>query len=571
MFKRYPLILVVIISLWLTVNAGYAQDGRTSPNIERRTTIDGLMAQMTLQQKVAQLFMVGLYGPNITDEGRAFLETYQPGAIVVFPYNAGSPSQVTQLINDWQTVITEAGAPPLLVAIDQEGGRINTLEDAPFTQFPVPALVTATANYHLIYETGVAQSRELQAVGIHMNLAPVADLETNPDNPVIFRRAYGSDPLTVAPALAAMVQGMQTTGVMATLKHFPGHGDTNADSHIELPILYDNRQQLEQAELMPFRAGIGAGAEAVMVGHLWLPELDPTPSLPASLSHPIATGILREELGFDGIIMTDALDMDAIDTAYTLPVASVMAIQAGIDVLAMGPHVGTNQLAESIDTVLEAVERGEISEAQINGSVRRILDVKRRYGVLDWQPLTTQDADARVLAANSQTLITQLFQEGTTLVYDQNAALPFSDDDQIVLAYPLHRPNVIQLCTQNNVIPVGFSNYPTESEINEIVRQSYNADYVVVLTQNAIDKPEQAQLVNQLPPEKTVVVAYWSPYDILAFDIIPTAYMVTYSPFDAGLDAACQILSGERIARGRLTVDLGDEINTIASLSITRR
>ncbi|MEO0565863.1 MAG: glycoside hydrolase family 3 protein, partial [Chloroflexota bacterium] len=348
-----------------------------NPYTNRRGPSAEILADMTLKQKVGQMFMVGLFGPNITVDGAAFLETYQPGGIVFFKYNVTegptAASAATTLINDWQATITATGGLPMLVAIDQEGGRINTFEEAPFTQFPVPALVTATGNHNLAYRVGAAQSIELRAVGIHMNLAPVADLETNPDNPVIFRRAYGSDPQIVSPTISATVQGMQDNGVIATLKHFPGHGDTSEDSHLELPVLPYDRRAINELELIPFRAGIGAGAEAVMMGHLALPEIEPIPDLPASLSHRIVTGILREELGFDGIIMTDAMDMDAIDTTYSLTEASIMAIEAGNDLLATGPHVGTMNLGEAIDGVVAAVESGRLSEARIDASVRRLV------------------------------------------------------------------------------------------------------------------------------------------------------------------------------------------------------
>jgi beta-N-acetylhexosaminidase len=525
-------------------------------------TTNTLLQSMTLEQKVAQMFMVGLYGPNLTVEGQKFLETYQPGAVVVFRYNTGNAVSVTQLINDWQTVITDAGAPPLLIAVDQEGGRINTLEGEPFTHFPVPALVTAAGNHNLAYRTGAAQSLELRAVGIHMNLAPVADLETNPDNPVIFRRAYGSDPRIVAPTISAVVQGMQDNGVVATLKHFPGHGDTAEDSHIELPVLPYNQDALAELELIPFEAGIGAGAEAVMVGHLWLPELEPTPYLPASLSPNIVTGLLREEMAFDGIIMTDALDMDAIDTAYTIPTASVMAVQAGIDLIAFGPHAGVLTQEAAIDEVIEAVRDGRISEGQINASVYRILNLKRRYGVLDWQPLDTTTVEARVSAADGSAIVDELFTAGVTLVFDQTTSLPLQANTATALIYPNHRRDVMRACVQQNpnLRLLEYSDFPTINQVTEAARIAGEVQHLVIFTENAINNRAQTDLVNALPPEKTVVVAYWSPYDVNGFDRLPTAYITTYSPHPSGIVAACGVLFGALPARGRLPMTLSEQI-----------
>jgi beta-N-acetylhexosaminidase len=519
--------------------------------------VERIMAAMTLEQKVGQMFIVGLYGPNLTEDGQQFLARYQPGGVVVFNYNAGTPAKVTQLINDWQQVMSDVGAPALLVAIDQEGGRINTLEDAPFTQFPAPALVTAADNPAVAYQFGYALATELRAVGINMNLAPVADLETNPDNPVIFRRSYGSDPVQVGNTLAAVVEGMQAAGVIATLKHFPGHGDTAEDSHIELPILYSTQAELEAREWLPFQMGMQAGASTIMVGHLDMAMLDP--DLPSSLSPHIVQGILREQMGYNGLIMTDALDMDAIDTRFGLSQAAVRAILAGNDLITPGPHVGTQTVAPAIEAVVAAVESGEIPMERIDASVRRILEVKLHYNLLEWQALDPSTADARIAAANAELLIQDLFSLGVTVVYDEAGILPLRADQRVLLVHPLHRLGASRAClaANPNLQLAGYSNYPTADEIQAAATAAQTADWVVVFTQNAIDKPEQAALVDALPPEKTVVVAYWSPYDVLAFAVRPAAYLTTYSPSDEGLMAACRVLFGAQGAYGVAPLALG--------------
>lgn len=543
--------------------------------VHARSTADveAIIGGMTLEQKVGQMFFVGLYGPVMTEDGRRFLETYQPGGVVVFAYNMGDARSLTALINDWQATITAAGAPALLVAVDQEGGRINTLEEPPFTQFPVPALVTATGNHNLAYQAGAAQSEELKAVGINMNLAPVSDLETNPENPVIFRRAYGSDPLVVAPTISAVVQGMQDTGVLATLKHFPGHGDTSEDSHITLPVLPYDVAAISQLELVPFQAGVNAGVEAIMVGHLSLPAIDPVPERPASLSPVIVTDILRGQMGFDGIVMTDALDMDAIDTNYGVPRASVLAVSAGVDVLATGPHLGMRTTEASMAAIVAAVESGDIPEAQIDASVARILSAKQRYGVLAWTPLDPETTEQRVRRAGGNALVGSLFEAGVTLVYDTYAQLPFRAGDDVLLVYPNHRLEVLRACTAAYpaLRGVGFNNFPGAEQVAMAARAAESADAVVVFTQNAVDKPEQAALVNALPADKTVVVAYWSPYDLTAFHRRPAAYMATYSPHEAGIAVACEVLFGQVPARGRLPINLADDLLAASGASLPIR
>ena len=535
--------------------------------------VEARLARMTLEQKVGQMFLVGLYGPIITQDGAQFLREVQPGGVVVFNYNLNTAESLTQLINDWQTTITDAGAPPLMIAIDQEGGRINTLESSPFTQFPAPLLLTAGGNHHLAYQVGMAQSAELQAVGIHMNLAPVADLETNPNNPVIFRRAYGSDPYVVAPTLSAVVQGMQDAGMMTTLKHFPGHGDTSEDSHVTLPAILSGLPAIEQLELVPFRAGMDAGATAVMMGHLSLPSIDPEADRPASLSPVIIEGVLRQRMLYDGIVMTDAMDMDAIDTNYGVPEAMVLAVEAGVDMLTTGPHMGVQTRQQAFEAVVESVRSGRVSEVRIDASVRRILSAKARYGVLDWQPLDPATTEQRIAAVNSPVLLQALFSAGVTVVYDRDEQLPLPQDNTVTLAYPYHRTEVLRACqaANPNVQTIGFSNYPTNAEIEAVARAAALTDKLVIFTENAITKPTQAALINALPPEKTVAVAYWSPYDLNAFNERPAAYLTTYSPNDEGFTVACDVLFGRADPRGRLPINLAADLPAASGAGVARR
>lgn len=527
-----------------------------------QTRAEALLNGMTLEQKVGQMFMVGLFGPVLTDEGAALLRDIQPGGVVIFAYNVSTPGGLAELVNDWQATSIASGSSPMLVAIDQEGGRINTLEEAPFTQFPVPALITATGNHNLAYQVAAATAAELRAVGVHMNLAPVADLETNTANPVIYRRAYGSDPQSVAPVLSATVQGMQDAGVMATLKHFPGHGDSDVDSHLGLPVLVDNRAALDRLELLPFRAGIQAGAGAVMVGHLAMPELDPTPNLPASLSRPIVTGILREEMGYDGLIMTDALDMDAIDTLYSIPGAAVMAVAAGIDILATGPHLSVNQMIAARDAVVAAVRAGQIPEAQIDASALRILRAKVQYGVLDWQPLDPAAVVPTVEAVNGESLIAPLFDAGVTVVYGQDWLPLDASQTRVAVAYPSHRQTAYNAClaAAPEARFVGFSNFATQTDVDNVAYAASQAEVTVVFTENAIEKPGQAAIVNALEAAQTIVVAYWSPYDLNAFWRRPAGYLTAYSPRDEGIAAACRVLFAAQPARGRLAVNLAPDL-----------
>ncbi len=511
---------------------------------------DDPLAALSLEQQVAQMFFVHLYGDTLTIPDQDFLTRYQPGGVVLMDTNTGSPADVTRLVNRYQQAITAAGGLPLLVAADQEMGPIRALEDG-FTAFPTPTLLTATANPALAAAVGAALAAELRALGVNMDFAPVADLETNRANTVINRRSAGSFPEQVAPMIAAFVQGMQSGGVLATVKHFPGHGDSSADSHTSLPVIALDRERLETTELVPFRAALESGVEAVMVAHIWYPALEPQENRPASLSHAVITDVLRGELGFDGLILTDALDMDAIDTQYGYSEAVVQAIEAGVDML-LSAHVGPQAHAEAIAAVVAAVESGRLTEARIEDSVRRILAVKARYGVLAWQTLDPQTADARVDQAAHQALSDSLFAQGVTLV--ANAGLvPLSADGRYALIYPGTRNLIGQACGGANALPLAVSESPTPDEIAAAQNTAARAEVAVVFTQNVDETPAQAALVNALPLEKTIVIALQSPYDVLAFPQVG-AYLVTYSPQVAAIPAACDILLGRQPARGRLSV-----------------
>ena len=519
--------------------------------------VDQLLASMTLEQRVAQMFMVTLHGSVMTEQGAAFLREYQPGAVVLFTSNIGSPASVTQLTNDYQQTITEAGSVPLLIAVDQEGGVVSRLApDQGYTFYPTPLLFTAAGNAYS-EQAGEYIAQELAAVGINMNLAPVADLETNRENPIIARRAFGNDPTITGEAVASFITGTQAMNVLATAKHFPGHGDTREDSHGTLPILNFDRARLDAVELVPFRAAIEADVAAIMVSHIWFPQLDPTPSMPASLSRPVITDLLRNELGYQGIIMTDALDMNAVDLTYNFYEAAIMAVNAGVDLLAVGPGIGDDVAANTIQGVIEAVRNGTIPEERINESALRILETKERFGLLDWQPLDPAGAEARVDLEGHTVWMTDLFRAATTLAYDENDLVPISPEERTAIIFLATRYQIQNECAQysTNIQWVGVSDEPSADEIGWAVAAAENADTVVVWTQNAISNPAQQNLVEAMPEDKTIAVAIWSVYDWQTYPDV-AAYMATYSPARESVPAACAILFGAAPAQGRLPMTL---------------
>jgi beta-N-acetylhexosaminidase len=514
-----------------------------------------LLENMTLEQKVAQLFIVNLFGSQLNEPGRDFLEQWQPGGVVLIGENNDTPEVTARLVNSYQQTIVDSEGLPLLVAVDQEPGPISHLEEG-FTQFSTPTLITATGDPQMAYAVGEAIGDELRAVGVNLNLSPVADLETNPQNPIIGRRSFGDDPAMVSPMIGAFVEGTQGAGVLATAKHFPGHGESSSDSHTGLPVIDLNVERLESVELAPFRAAIEADVAAIMVAHIWYPALEPQPNLPASLSGNIITGLLRSEMGYQGLIITDALDMDAIDTAYSYPDAVVGAIQAGVDMV-ISAHIGLDSQAQAIQVVVDAVRAGTISETRINESVERILSAKREYGILDWKPLEPETASQQIDLESHAALVSELFQAGVTVAFDNDDKIPLVENEPIAIVYLGTRYQIVEECGQyrTDIRWVGVSDSPTDEEIGLAANAASLVDTVIAFTQNADENPRQQALVNALPPKKTIAVALWSPYDITTFPSI-SGYMVTYSPDRPAVPAACGILFGAIQANGQLALGL---------------
>jgi beta-N-acetylhexosaminidase len=517
-----------------------------------------LVDTLTLEQQVGQLFMVTIHGAQLPEAGRDFLQRHQPGAVVLFTSNFGPPEALTRLTNSYQAAITAVGAPPLLIAVDQEGGIVQRLTDG-FSTLPLPRLLTATNNPELIAAYGTMVAEELRAVGVNMNLAPVADLETNPDNPIIQRRAFGSDPVITGDTLAHYVAGLQSGGVLATLKHFPGHGDTTSDSHVELPIVPHSRERLLSTEIVPFQRA--SSAAAVMVAHIWYPALEPAFERPASLSANVIDGLLRQELGYEGLVLTDALDMDAVDTRYSFAQAALMALQAGADIVSAGPGINLDMQISAMQAVIDAVHSGALPAARVRESAERVLQTKARFGLLDWQPLDPATTTSRINREAHQALIDQVFQAGFTIVYDRADLLPVPPERAVAVVFLGTRQYTRPACDahRSGIRWVGVTFSPTAEEMAWAVDAASRVETIIVFTENAISNPQQQALVKALPPNKTAVVALASPYDWRAFPEV-AALALTHSLLPPAIPAACAGLFGAVPATGILPVTLAPDL-----------
>lgn len=339
--------------------------------------------EMSSREKIGQLFMVGFMGTSVNPELASFIREYQPGGVILFSRNLESVEQIVELTNDLQRCSPKS---PLLISIDQEGGRVSRLPKG-FTVFPPCELLGQCNSSELAYAAAATIAKELKAVGINMNMAPVLDVNSNPDNPVIGDRAFGSTPDVVSEMGLVTTAGLQDNNVVACGKHFPGHGDTNADSHKELPVVEAPRERLEAVEFPPFRRAVAAGVATMMTAHVLYKGLDD--QLPATLSPAIITNLLREEMRYDGVVLTDDLEMHAIVDHYGPGDAAVRALLAGCDVLLICKD--RDREIAAFDAVEKAVASGTIDFERLNQSVARIQRVKQRF-LIPYKPANISDA-----------------------------------------------------------------------------------------------------------------------------------------------------------------------------------
>ncbi len=319
--------------------------------------------------------MLQFEGPELTSEVRAALRRIRPCGVVLSSANIRSPEQVSALCRDLQAEARTLGLPPLLIAVDQEGGTVSRLPE-PFVTVPSSMAQAATGDTEAAERCAIISGRQLRSVGIAMNFAPVLDVNNQPANPVIRTRSFGDDAASVTRFGLAAVRGYAAVDVIATVKHFPGHGDTDVDSHHGLPVVSHDVAHLQATELAPFVAAIAAGVPAVMTAHIVFPALD---EQPATLSRRILTGLLREELGFDGLIVTDAMDMSAIVARYGSAAAAVAAKAAGADVLEMVDTLDT-QIAAA-DALREAAAAGGVPRSCFEATARRLAALRTRYRI----------------------------------------------------------------------------------------------------------------------------------------------------------------------------------------------
>ncbi len=346
--------------------------------------IDEEISEMTLREKIGQMITIAYRQEEYTDELDNILKEVEPGGFILFSENISTYDGTTSYIKK----IRENEKIPMFISIDQEGGRvqrIKNLPDANVLEIPTMYSLGQTGDTELSYNVGSVLAQEIKAFGINMDFAPSLDVFSNPNNTVIGDRAFGSDAQTVINMALPFAKAMSENGVIPVYKHFPGHGDTEADSHVELPVVNKTKEELYERELLTFKAAVEADAQMIMIAHIALPNITGS-YIPASLSKDIVDGILRKELGFNGVVITDAIEMKALADNYSLEEICSNAINAGVDIILMPPDPIT-----AVDTIEQLVQNGEITQERIDESVKRILTMKHKNNMYEEQELNKEN------------------------------------------------------------------------------------------------------------------------------------------------------------------------------------
>ncbi|MEV5337587.1 glycoside hydrolase family 3 protein [Streptomyces sp. NPDC052676] len=540
-----------------------------------------IVSRMSLEEKVGQLFVSRAYGHSASAPDQADIDAnlrefgvrtpaelvakYRLGGVIYFAWahNTRSPRQIAALSNGLQRAsLALPHRLPLLISTDQEHGIVARI-GRPATLFPGAMAIGAGRSRTDARALGRIAGKELRAMGVRQDYSPVADVNVNPANPVIGVRSFGADPRAVAELVAAETVGYQRSGVAATAKHFPGHGDTETDSHYGFPVIKHTREQWETLDAPPFRAAIEAGIDSIMTAHILVPALDDSGD-PATLSRPILTGILRERLGYDGVVVTDALDMAGVRQKYGDDRVPVLALKAGVDQLLNAP-----KLDLAWNAVLKAVQDGELTEERLEESILRVLRLKAKVGLLD-DPWTDEEAVDRTVGTPLHLRTAdRVAERTTTLLVNEGGLLPLSPDDTprllVVGADPASPSGttgpptgtLARALTEQGFTATALSTgtAPSPAVVERAVAAAADADAVVVATYNVTATSTQKTLVERLlaTGRPVVAVAVRNPYDVARLPGV-RAYLATYSWTDVELRAAARVIAGAVDPAGKLPV-----------------
>lgn len=519
-----------------------------------------MIKSMTLREKIGQLIITGFPSAALDETTRGLIREYKIGNIILFSRNVQTPAQLKALCAEIQTEVRAHTGCPAFISVDQEGGAVTRLP-AEASNIPGAMAIAAAGKPENAYKAATITAKECKALGINFNLAPVLDINSNKNNPVINVRSYGDKKETVSLYGVQMMKGLQDNGVLSCLKHFPGHGDTDVDSHLGLPVIHKTIAELEENELVPFKTAIAEGAEAVMTAHILFPAVEPE-NLPATMSARIVQDLLRKKLGFKGLIVSDCLEMNAIKNHFGTANGALAAVKAGVNMVFIS-HTPA-YVMEAVEKLEQAVLSGELPMSVLDESVEKILHYKKKYA----QPENTESLTV-VGCPEHKEILRQIGQESVCLVRSQEGFTPAADKNTVFIG---SYPYVSSLVSDHGTKQLCFPEYmaekfgakavvteinPTDEQIEELLKKVQDSKTVVFGTYNGIMNQGQLKAVNRLAEcgHEVIAAALKIPYDLagLAPSICGFAvFEYTASAFDSLADILC----GKAPVTGRLPITL---------------
>ncbi len=533
------------------------------------------LARMTLREKVGQLmmpFVLGNFAPEGSETHDRIVNIIEEESVGGLIMSVGSPSEVAVKLNDLQN----HSKYPLLVAADLETGagfRFRGAVHIPTnialggaTTFPSLMAFGATGDPRHAYQLGRITALEARAMGVHVPFAPVLDVNNNPDNPIINIRSFGEDPNAVADLGVAFVRGLQDYGAVATGKHFPGHGDTGTDSHLALPIIQVGRERLDAIELVPFRAAIAAGIQGIMTAHIAVPAISGE-TIPATVSHRVLTGLLRAEMGFDGIVFTDAMDMAAVTRLFPRGEAAVRAVLAGADVILM-----PNDVKQAIDAIVSAIDEGRLTEGRIDESVRRLLRLKEDLGLAEERSVPLEMIPQVVGVPQHMEMAREVAERSITLIRNERNLLPLLGTRRArVMSVSFRNPGDVLSGryfdsrlreTYPRLVTRSVDEGTNSEAYQDLLSRARRSDLVVVSVYSnyagRVELPDATvEFVNELARRRVthVVISFGNPYLISLF---PDArvYLLAWSSAQVSQQAAADALFGDIAITGHSPVGM---------------
>ncbi|MDF9800046.1 beta-N-acetylhexosaminidase [Catalinimonas alkaloidigena] len=536
--------------------------------------VDSVFNSLSQEERIAQLIVAAAYSNRDAAHMQELQTLVREQKIGGFIFFQGGPGRQARMINNLQA----ASDVPLLIAMDAEWGIGMRLDST--INYPFQMTLGAIQDDNMLYQMGKDIARQFKRSGMHVNFAPVVDVNNNPQNPVINFRSFGEDKYNVADKGIAYMKGMQDEHILTTAKHFPGHGDTDTDSHYALPQINHNRERLDSLELYPFRKIIESGVGGIMVAHLNIPSLDPTPGLPSTLSKPIVTNLLKEELGFEGLIVTDAMNMKGVTAGNEQGVVDKDAILAGNDVLEF-----TENVPKAIAEIKKAIDQGLISQEEIDLRCRKMLAVKQWVGLDNYEPVVVENIATEMNTPTSKLLNRKLMEAALTVLSNENELMPIRRLDTLKIAsisLGTGRVTPFQKMLNNYTKVRSFilDDKASSQQVNEVKASLKNYDLIIAGVHDDSKYPRNSikfsapvmQLISDVAKmDNAIVSVFKNPYVLSKLNNIEQAdgLIMTYQDNTNAQELAAQLIFGGVSASGRLPVSVSDKFKLGAGIEVS--